>query len=1208
MLIIPELRFQTYYTKMKQTNNNPIPRVRTALALSLLLGASYVGYSQDVDDTDEVFELSPFEVTNSENDIGYYSESTLAGSRLNSKVSDLAASITVVTLQQMQDTAATDINDVFLYESSTEGFGNYTATGGSLADRGTVKDAGAGYSFANTGESASAGSSNRVRGLSSPTTTQNFYPTLGGIPFDAYNTRSVEINRGPNSILSGLGSPAGIVNQSTANAALNTNSTQAALRFDDRGSIRVSFNHNQSIIEDKLAIYVAGLSENEKFERKPSYDDTSRFYAAFKYKPFEKTSFRGSWETFHNKNRRPNSLTPRDYVTPWLEAGRPTYDPTTRMVTVLDSGRTVGPIETSNQSPTFVDGDFVGGRSLWDDSSRFYTPGIVDSDARTGRPVILVGQNGYVASEKQAWYDVRSNMYPDSLAAPASDDRSAADWEILSQSWMRSDFYNWDSDVANFVAPPVTNQSIYDWTSFNTLAMNYGSKEADTFNLEFEQEILDNLHASVGWFRQEYSDIQNYTVQQQTGATLYIDPNTKLPNGEANPYFGLPYLEDYLPDTWTNENINDNLRAQVAYELDFTEKDNWTKHIGKHSILGLWSQQKTENLRLRLRGTYVGGDGRFLPWNDVSETGNWRYYGNSDRIRRNYFLANPGDPMATVTTGAPTSWGQPNYEDINGVVQDFGGPNDGMVSAYNWPNRSWEQVPAEWATVLHDATSGRNHRDLESETLGWQGYFLDNRIITTAGWRKDSVDLKNTVGSAGLGRSEFTEKGWVKPEASYNRWSYGDDIRNEDSVSGSTKSYGVVAVPFRWDGGDFRVHYNESSNFNPPSSAQTDTFGELLPKPTGKGEDYGFSVTALDNKFTAKVNWFTNTAKDERTGAANTLIDRLTRIEHRYLRPWAEQVAHRELGFWDFGQTEGDSPRPPLTDAQQNQLESRVEEITGLRYDWPNGLNFGATQDTVAEGMEIQLIYNPTKNWNIKATAAQNETTTQNVAPQYDAWANLRVPFWEGLASPLTAANDPNNDGDNNPNTYLYNGVRETDISSFWNAYGYTGDFDPGNPTAAWKDVSEFFQYAVESQVALAKAQEGVPSPNLREWRINVISNYLFTDGKYKGFGVGGSLRWESESAIGYYGYAADPDRPTFLNAPDATNPYNDDGNVNVDLWASFKVPVKNDAYDWKLQLNIRNAQDSGELRPVAVDYAGNVSGYRIIDPRQIFFSSTWTF
>src|SRR5256885_1123250 len=49
---------------------------------------------------DEKLVLSPFVVT-TEKDSGYYAENTLMGSRMNSKISDLSASIMVVTKQQL---------------------------------------------------------------------------------------------------------------------------------------------------------------------------------------------------------------------------------------------------------------------------------------------------------------------------------------------------------------------------------------------------------------------------------------------------------------------------------------------------------------------------------------------------------------------------------------------------------------------------------------------------------------------------------------------------------------------------------------------------------------------------------------------------------------------------------------------------------------------------------------------------------------------------------------------------------------------------------------------------------------------------------------------------------------------------------------------------------------------------------------------------
>lgn len=75
--------------------------------------------------SEEVIELSPFSVV--ANTKGYQSFNTLSGTRLKSKLADLAASITVVTKQQMLDTAVLDINDVFRYEASTEGTNNFTS-------------------------------------------------------------------------------------------------------------------------------------------------------------------------------------------------------------------------------------------------------------------------------------------------------------------------------------------------------------------------------------------------------------------------------------------------------------------------------------------------------------------------------------------------------------------------------------------------------------------------------------------------------------------------------------------------------------------------------------------------------------------------------------------------------------------------------------------------------------------------------------------------------------------------------------------------------------------------------------------------------------------------------------------------------------------------------------------------------------------------
>jgi hypothetical protein len=147
---------------------------------------------------DETVVLTPFQVVADER--GYQSFNTLSGTRLNSKLEDLGSSITVVTKQQLIDTAAIDINDVFLYEANTEGTGNFTQFNTNRT--GGVQD----------NVSADPQTANRIRGIGgtgASGTGSNTNSTFGAntaignfasnakVPLDLYNIDSVEINRGP---------------------------------------------------------------------------------------------------------------------------------------------------------------------------------------------------------------------------------------------------------------------------------------------------------------------------------------------------------------------------------------------------------------------------------------------------------------------------------------------------------------------------------------------------------------------------------------------------------------------------------------------------------------------------------------------------------------------------------------------------------------------------------------------------------------------------------------------------------------------------------------------------------------------------------------------------------------------------------------------------------------------------------------------------
>ena len=121
-------------------------------------------------------------------------------------------------------------------------------------------------------------------------------------------------------------------------------------RWSSFGGYRASINFNQPL-GDKLAIDAAALYDSRGFERKPSSDLYRRQYVALAFQPTKNTSITASYEHFNNHNRRPNYESPIDFTTPWLQAGRPGYNPVTAMVTIMDTGKVMGPYVTSTKDP-----------------------------------------------------------------------------------------------------------------------------------------------------------------------------------------------------------------------------------------------------------------------------------------------------------------------------------------------------------------------------------------------------------------------------------------------------------------------------------------------------------------------------------------------------------------------------------------------------------------------------------------------------------------------------------------------------------------------------------------------------------------------------------------------------------------------------------------------------------------------------------------
>ena len=202
----------------------------------LMLGLIFsIAHLSAQEEEENVFTLSPFSVDESETQ-GYLATSTLAGTRIKTDLKDLGSAISVVTEEFMDDVGATDALSLLSYTANTE-------VGGIQGNFSGATDTGDGR-FVQTDARTNPQNNQRVRGLLKADLTRGYF--LTDIPFDSYNTERVTVSRGPNSLLFGIGSPGGVINNGTKQAIHNDNFGEIGVRMDNYGSWRTNFEYNKS--------------------------------------------------------------------------------------------------------------------------------------------------------------------------------------------------------------------------------------------------------------------------------------------------------------------------------------------------------------------------------------------------------------------------------------------------------------------------------------------------------------------------------------------------------------------------------------------------------------------------------------------------------------------------------------------------------------------------------------------------------------------------------------------------------------------------------------------------------------------------------------------------------------------------------------------------------------------------------------------------
>jgi outer membrane receptor protein involved in Fe transport len=687
-------------------------------ALSLLVNAGVAQQTsapqaEETDDSKETIVLSPFVVDSSE-DEGYRASATLAGSRIKTNLKDVAAPITVVTKEFFADLGATDINDVLAYTAGTEGTRDFTASTVSL---GRPTDAIAANAF----------SANRVRGLESPQITRDYFHTINDwIGFDTYNLDDLTISRGPNSILAGLGSAAGVINYSPQLAQLARNRTSVSLRIGSHSDLRTVLNTNYVVKKDVLAFRFAGLFADRGFDQQPAYNKDRRIYFTTTYKPWSRTTLRASYEYAHVRANNPNTITPEDGITQWLQLGSPVYD--------------------MNQTGSTVPAPLTAG----------------------GNGAIAVYNSD---GALEGWY--RSNT--------------------------RATFYQGNlGNVPLWTASRMNSNRYLDLHELN-LNPSRDDRHYEAFNVSIDQEILPRLYANVSYVDESVNS-KRLNLFRSEFATIFVDPNVRLPNGAPNPHFGETYMQFRgLDNRGTDNNTNEILRGTLSYDLDLKDVNKW---LGRYRITGFMEGRETEFHDRQWNAKVASDIGAF-------EDYSYRYY--------------LGGSATAKTTRVP---GMPS-----------------LVSGAQGIPPGYESLPSGATTLtgVYALKSDRKrYEELDSAAVVLQAYLWDDKIVGTFGRRRDSNKAAEAIGGGGPGGGPINPAGDYSAPAKYAQY---------------TDSYGAVVHPLSW----LSVHYNKSENFR-PNAGKVDLLNNPTPAPTGEGEDYGFTVELLEGKLRAKVNWFKLTA------------------------------------------------------------------------------------------------------------------------------------------------------------------------------------------------------------------------------------------------------------------------------------------------------------------------------------------------------------
>jgi len=1208
----------------------------------------------DAEETDETLVvLDPFVVSAEEDAGSYRATSTLAGTRVRTDLKDVASSISVVTAEFLRDTGATNNQTLLQYTTNTEVgglYGNYAGVGSTF-----VEGASEGPNFANPNTNT------RVRGLNQADNTRDYF--LTDIPWDSFNVGRVDLQRGPNSILFGVGSPSGIINSNVNTATFKTGGS-VENRFDQFGSLRFSIDYNHVLIEDELAIRFAAMDDDTKYSQKPAYNHDKRLFAALTWNPsFLKTDtaatlFRANFEDGTIEANRPRVLPPSDRITPYFDPGafnRQTYDPYYAW-----AAGAIGYPGASTTYKNFWLVQYPGPGVQATNNPMFYY-----DDQRQAQPSVVrqASSTTYWGINSAGVRDGGIDGFPygSNVGIGSYSEMAYNDWRTNGNAFFPA------ADKGFYKSKSLTDTSIFNFYDNLIDGPNkWETQDWQAYNISVTQKLFnDRLNLNVAMDHQEYEDGQSRNFND---AFISVDvreyylayPSQYTDLAVLNPNAGRAFVGG-AGAAGSNHSIRDAYRITLLGDIradDFMDDGLLTDILGRHLVTGLYSSDDyTRESRNWTRyavdsswseligqgtteggsnsGGLVNGDQRIDTITYLSDSLKNVQSARGLRLGRIMAAQSPhgsytipyfdshwnatGVNPATVWQNparSPDTGGESTFESEN--PENYVGYVNGSFDVRNGDKGDRDRLYTSVNKIQKKTTS---------QALTWQGYLWDDTIVATYGWRTDKQKQRS-----GASQASPTPNGVASINPALDPLDPALGISEETS-----RSWGVVVhtpkafrdkLPYRTN---ISLTYSDAQNTAVEN--RYDFNGDPLPNQKGYTKDMGVVLSMLDDKLVFKATYYETEVKDANISSVTTQASTLgANTYYLYLlEAWGVASALTDVAgpqggavgwewYWNWALVDGNSVPgaagfPGAWDGAYNNLSSpeylnhpstiaqRAAVSSWLAQlpsqDWFDAYGISIDREAAAAGDWQNAIAGWTPTSGVGGVQASGGGRINGVWPTGTVDNLSKGWEFEIIGSPTRNLNVSINAS----KTHASQTSLGASLVSYIEAANAKYRSPAGDLRLWWGGDAQLEQYwdqNIWSAYQFQLQTNGKLVPELAPWRANLVMNYTFDDGALKGTNVGFGYRWQDKRVIGYQ-LNEDGDNL------DVDRPYWSSTEDWLDLWAGYQRKIS-DKITWRIQGNVRNAFKSAYLSKLSVQPNGQPAMYKISEGMTWQITNTFSF